>query len=401
MAKLLQVQRKDGAGMHQFYPLTMEATIGDAAEGVDRPDYYGDDHLWLVLAVTAYVKETGDLAFLDEVLPYYEKDADGVPQSTGTVLNHLQRALAFTWLHTGAHGLPLLGFADWNDTMNLRKGAESLFNAHLFGTALREMIALADHLGDTRLAATCREQYADDARPGQRPGVGRRPRRRHVVRALLRQRRQPHRLGAERQGPDLPQRPVVGRPLGLRDARAGAPGARRRPRAAGHRQRAQGRHAGLRRLRPRQGRDHDLPAGHQGELRHFSPHQPVDDDRRDDGGPRRPRLRVLRADQPGGAQRPHRRVRGRALRLLPEHPQRRAPAVRAGAQQLAHGHRLVGLPGGHPVDPRHPARPTKGWRSTRASRRRGTASALAASSAAPPTRSPSPTPTTSARASAG
>ncbi len=160
MVKLLQVQRKDGAGMHQFYPSTMEATIGDAAEGVDRPDYYGDDHLWLVLAVTAYVKETGDLAFLDEVLPYYEKDADGVPQSTGTVLNHLQRALAFTWLHTGAHGLPLLGFADWNDTMNLRKGAESLFNAHLFGVALREMTTLADHLGDARLAATCREQYA-------------------------------------------------------------------------------------------------------------------------------------------------------------------------------------------------------------------------------------------------
>ncbi len=159
MAKLLQVQRKDGAGMHQFYPLTMEASIGDAAEGVDRPDYYGDDHLWLVLAVTAYLKETGDLAFLDEVLPYVEKDETGAPRATGTVLNHLQRALAFSWLHTGSHGLPLLGFADWNDTMNLRTGAESLFNAHLFGAALKEMIALATHLGDDRLIAICREQY--------------------------------------------------------------------------------------------------------------------------------------------------------------------------------------------------------------------------------------------------
>jgi cellobiose phosphorylase len=160
-AKLLQVQRKDGSGMHQFYPLTMEASIGDAAEGEDRPDYYGDDHLWLVPAVTAYLKETGDFGFLDEELPYYEKDPHGKPQASGNVLNHLRRALAFTWLNTGAHGLPLLGFADWNDTVNLRKGAESLFNAFLFGLALREMVELAEHLGDDALAARYREQYVE------------------------------------------------------------------------------------------------------------------------------------------------------------------------------------------------------------------------------------------------
>ncbi|MBN1246675.1 MAG: glycosyl transferase, partial [Anaerolineae bacterium] len=146
-------------GMHQFYPLTMEASIGDAAEGQDRPSYYGDDHLWLVLAVTAYLKETGDFGFLDEVLPYYDKDARGEPQSTGTVLNHLQRALAFSWLNTGTHGIPLLGFADWNDTMNLRKGAESLFNANLLGVALREMIELLTYLGKDTLAEAFREQY--------------------------------------------------------------------------------------------------------------------------------------------------------------------------------------------------------------------------------------------------
>ncbi len=159
MTKLLQVQRKDGSAMHQFYPATMEANIGDAAEGEERPDFYGDDHLWIVLAVTAYLKETGDLAFLEEVLPYYEKDRDGHPLSEGTVLNHLQRALGFTWLHVGDHGLPLLGFADWNDTVNLRAGAESLFNAHLFGLALLEMIALMGHLGDDERAEAYLAQY--------------------------------------------------------------------------------------------------------------------------------------------------------------------------------------------------------------------------------------------------
>jgi cellobiose phosphorylase len=161
MELLLQVQRKDGCAMHQFFPSTMEATIGDAAEGEDRPDYYGDDHLWIVLAVVAYLKETGDFAFLEKELPYYDKDREGKPLAKGTVLNHLQRALAFTWLHVGRHELPLLGFADWNDTMNLRKGAESLFNAHLFGLATQEMIGLMRHLGDTERAQAYEQQYTE------------------------------------------------------------------------------------------------------------------------------------------------------------------------------------------------------------------------------------------------
>jgi len=137
----------------------MEATVGDAAEAEDRPDYYGDDHLWLVLAITAHLKETGDFAFLDTELPYYEKGRDGAPLDAGSVLDHLQRALAFTWNNTGAHGLSLAGFADWNDTVNLRTGAESLFNANLFGRALQEMIALMQHLGHAALARTYQEQY--------------------------------------------------------------------------------------------------------------------------------------------------------------------------------------------------------------------------------------------------
>ena len=145
--KLLQVQKRDGSAMHQFNPLTMAGSEGDSLEREDRPHYYSDDHLWIVLAVTEYLKETGDLAFLDEVIPYYERDKVGRPLETGTVRDHLQQALAFTHRDVGAHGLPRLGFADWNDTVNLPAGAESLFTANLYGVALREMIELAQHLG--------------------------------------------------------------------------------------------------------------------------------------------------------------------------------------------------------------------------------------------------------------
>ena len=151
LRKLLQVQKRDGSAMHQFNPLTMVATRGESGAEEGSPDYYSDDHLWGVLAVTAYLKETGDFAFLDEQIPFYEKDPADVPIEAGSVWDHLQRALAFTRDDTGQHGLPLLGFADWNDTVNLPKGAESLFTAHLYGWALEEMMALCEYLGETAL----------------------------------------------------------------------------------------------------------------------------------------------------------------------------------------------------------------------------------------------------------
>jgi cellobiose phosphorylase len=135
--------------MHQFNPLTMLANAGDSREVEEGPHYYSDDHLWIILAVTAYLKETGDLAFLAEEIPYYDKDPAGQPLEVGTVLEHMQRAIEFTRRDVGRHGLPLLGFADWNDTVNLRPGAESLFTANLYGWALLEMGELARRLGDS------------------------------------------------------------------------------------------------------------------------------------------------------------------------------------------------------------------------------------------------------------
>ena len=151
--KLLGVQRCDGSAMHQFNPLTMIADEGDSREVEGAPRFYGDDHLWIILAVAAYLKETDDLAFLNTVIPYYEKDKQGNPSGAGTVLEHMRQAIEFTHDSVGAHGLPLLGFADWNDTVNLAAGAESLFCANLYGKALLEMIDLDRHLGNDEMVA--------------------------------------------------------------------------------------------------------------------------------------------------------------------------------------------------------------------------------------------------------
>ena len=51
-----------------------------------HPAYRADDALWLFPTVYKYIAETGNTAFLDEVIPFADKDE-------GTVYEHLKRAL--------------------------------------------------------------------------------------------------------------------------------------------------------------------------------------------------------------------------------------------------------------------------------------------------------------------
>ncbi|MBI9071339.1 MAG: hypothetical protein JEY94_07055 [Melioribacteraceae bacterium] len=159
MKKLLSVQKADGSAMHQFFPLTMEATEGDSREDGEK-HFYGDDHLWIVFAVSAYLKETGDYNFLNEKITFYDKNINIEKRESGTVLNHLQRSLNFTKNNIGKHGLPLLGFADWNDTVNLLGDAESVFIANQYGVALNEMIELMEYLGEHEKAAEYKNDFA-------------------------------------------------------------------------------------------------------------------------------------------------------------------------------------------------------------------------------------------------
>ncbi|USD65840.1 glycosyl transferase [Vibrio sp. SCSIO 43136] len=157
--RLLSVQKADGSAMHQFFPSTMEANEGDSREEEDRPNYYGDDHLWIIYAVTQYVKETGNASFLDKEIAFYEKDAQGEALEAATVWEHLCRSIEFTRTNVGQHGLPLLGFADWNDTVNLPTGAESLMVANMYGKALQDMLELCKVRGEDESASFFQAQY--------------------------------------------------------------------------------------------------------------------------------------------------------------------------------------------------------------------------------------------------
>ncbi|MBE5960024.1 MAG: glycosyl transferase [Lachnospiraceae bacterium] len=104
---LASTQLPDGGAYHQYQPLTKKGN--DEIGG-----NFNDDPLWLVLAVVAYIKETGDYDILSVNTPYDNKEELAKPLS-----DHLKRAFDHVILNLGPHGLPLIGRADWNDCLNL------------------------------------------------------------------------------------------------------------------------------------------------------------------------------------------------------------------------------------------------------------------------------------------
>ncbi len=158
-------QFDNGGAYHQYQPLTKR---GNNAVGSN----FNDDPLWLVLGVSAYIKESGDWAILDELAPF-----DNQPGTEQPLYEHMRRSIQYTLDRIGSHGLPLIGRADWNDCLNLNtfsdepgesfqtttnkdgKVAESVFIAGLFGLAALEMADVAEARGLSDEA----KHYRDEA----------------------------------------------------------------------------------------------------------------------------------------------------------------------------------------------------------------------------------------------
>jgi cellobiose phosphorylase len=144
-------QLESGGAYHQYQPLTKR---GNNEIGSN----FNDDPLWLILGVSAYLKETGDWSILDEPVTYDNRSGSEQP-----LLDHLMRSYRYTLERLGPHGLPLIGRADWNDCLNLNcfseepgesfqtttnrdgKVAESIFIAGLFVQAAQELAAIVQH----------------------------------------------------------------------------------------------------------------------------------------------------------------------------------------------------------------------------------------------------------------
>lgn len=104
---IASTQFPNGSAYHQYQPLTKKGN-SDIGSG------FNDDPLWLIAAVAAYIRETGDTTILDEQVPFDNDWETAVP-----LMEHLKRSFDFITTHKGPHGLPLIGRADWNDCLNL------------------------------------------------------------------------------------------------------------------------------------------------------------------------------------------------------------------------------------------------------------------------------------------
>lgn len=150
-------QFEDGSAYHQYQPLTKKGNL-DIGSG------FHDDPLWLIAAVAAYLKETGDFSILEEMVPF-----DNQTDKAEPLFEHLYRSFHYIRTHLGPHMLPLIGRADWNDCLNLNcfskepgepfqttgpsEGpvAESVFIAGMFVKYGKEFADICQHTGRTQL----------------------------------------------------------------------------------------------------------------------------------------------------------------------------------------------------------------------------------------------------------
>ena len=163
---IASTQFEDGSAYHQYQPLTKK---GNAEIGGN----FNDDPLWLILGVSAYIKESGDWDILKEKVPFNNNWDVAEP-----LFEHLTRSFNHTVNKKGQHGLPLIGRADWNDCLNLNcfsmnpddsyqtteNGpggvAESVFIGAMFVLYGEEYAKLCDLTGRSADAVRAREEVA-------------------------------------------------------------------------------------------------------------------------------------------------------------------------------------------------------------------------------------------------
>jgi cyclic beta-1,2-glucan synthetase len=134
-----------------------------------------DDMLWLPYALAHYINETGDekilrmpVAYLDgETLRSDEDERYFSPlpsTAKGSVYQHAVRAAQICMGRTGAHGLPLFGNGDWNDSFNeigIKGRGESVWLGMFLAMTLGQFAPICEKMGDSAFAEKARGYAAE------------------------------------------------------------------------------------------------------------------------------------------------------------------------------------------------------------------------------------------------
>jgi len=151
MERILQYQYKSGHAVSGFSEtegswdeLYQSGVIGKA-----------DVAVWLPYTIVSYIKETGDVNYLKKEFRFCDGDK-------ASVYEHVLRAIRYLYDKRGAHKLPYILKADWNDAydhVGLKGKGESVWLAMALCRACKQVAELAAFIGDKSVEEEMKEKY--------------------------------------------------------------------------------------------------------------------------------------------------------------------------------------------------------------------------------------------------
>jgi cellobiose phosphorylase len=133
-------------------------------------DCHGDVYYWCLMALSSYIKVTGDLNFLDEVLPYYHEKGAAFAEKT-PLIEHVERLINMI-VDSFLPGTALVPFGggDWNDSLQpvskeLAQRLISSWTVEMNYQAFSEILFVFGQIGNTpmteRLSSLCQQIKSD------------------------------------------------------------------------------------------------------------------------------------------------------------------------------------------------------------------------------------------------
>ncbi len=142
-------QFSDGTTFHWWHPIT--------EDGMKKKN--SDDLLWLPFVTIRYIRETGDFAFLQKKVPFFDK-------GQATILGHCRAAIEQVLGRPSPRNIPTMVEGDWNDGLScigFDGTAESIWLGQFLYGILTDWSEMLAHLSDAQ-SANDRTRYAAKAK---------------------------------------------------------------------------------------------------------------------------------------------------------------------------------------------------------------------------------------------
>jgi cellobiose phosphorylase len=133
----------------------------DSYSNIRSDSSHDDIYYWCLIALTNYIKVTGDYGFLSEVLPYYHEEGPGFAEKT-PISEHARRLITMvTGSFIPGTALVPFGGGDWNDSLqpvskDLANRMISSWTVEMSYQAFSQFLQVYEKMGETEQAEELR-----------------------------------------------------------------------------------------------------------------------------------------------------------------------------------------------------------------------------------------------------